>query len=198
VTELCQLERRHINLATATIHVRDAKTAAGVRAVDIRPRLLDELTGYRAALGRAEMDSPAFPTGTGRHRTKDNVRARVILPVLTRANELRARRDQPPIVAHVTPHTFRRTCISFMLAAGFDMPYVQSQVGHRDPAVTLSVYAQVIRRPDRGRLRAEMRELLGDGPVEGASETPFARSVRSPSEAVDVREKARKGAEREL
>jgi hypothetical protein len=38
------------------------------------PRLRDELTGYRAALGHAEMDSLAFPTGTGRHRTKDNVR----------------------------------------------------------------------------------------------------------------------------
>jgi site-specific recombinase XerD len=122
----------------------------------------------------------------------------VILPVLKRANELRARRDQPPILAHVTPHTFRRTYITFMLAAGFDMPYVQAQVGHRDPAVTLSVYAQVIRHPDRDRLRAEMRELLGDGPAERVIETSSGASVRGPSRREGVREKARKGAEREL
>jgi hypothetical protein len=64
--------------------------------------------------------------------------------------------------------------------------------------VTLSVYAQVIRRPDRDRLRAEMRELLGDGPPERVSETSSSGSVRGPSRGEDVREKARKGAEREL
>jgi integrase len=70
VTELCGLDKQHVNLATATIHVRDSKTSAGVRTVDIRPRLLDELTGYRAALANAAMESPAFPTSTGRRRTR--------------------------------------------------------------------------------------------------------------------------------
>jgi integrase len=187
VTELCQLNREHVNLATSTIHVRDAKTAAGVRKVDIRPRLLDELSGYHAALGRRDMRAPAFPTATGGRRTKDNVRARVVLPVLRRANELRAQRDQPPILAHVTPHTFRRTYITFMLAAGFDVPYVRAQVGHRDPAVTLAVYAQVIERPDRDRLRAEMRQLLGDGAAEVSEASRAPEPVRASSE------KARKG-----
>ena len=162
VTELCALDNKHLNLATARIRVPDAKTEAGVRTVDIRPRLRDDLTAYRAALGDTRMNAPAFPTRTGGRRTKDNVRVRVVHPALRRANELRARRDQPPILAHVTPHTFRRTHITFMLAAAFDVPYVQSQVGHRDPAVTLAVYAKVIRRPDRDRLRAEMRQLLDE------------------------------------
>lgn len=191
VTELCQLDRQHVNLATATIHVRDAKTEAGVRKVDIRPRLLDELAGYHAALGRKDMQAPAFPTSTGGRRTKDNVRARVVLPVLRRANQLRAQRDEPPILAHVTPHTFRRTYITFMLAAGFDVPYVRAQVGHRDPAVTLTVYAQVIDRPDRDRMRAEMRELLGDDDPQLAT-SPRASAHREPA-----REKAQKGPARE-
>jgi len=184
----------HVNLATATIHVRDAKTEAGVRKVDIRPRLLDELSGYHAALGRREMQAPAFPTATRRRRTKDNVRARVVLPVVRRANEMRAQRDQPPILAHVTPHTFRRTYITFMMAAGFDVPYVRAQVGHRDPAVTLAVYAQVIERPDRDQLRAEMRELLGDG----APDRPdFSSPVRGPRRLDALRETAPKGPELE-
>jgi integrase len=108
------------------------------------------------------MDAPAFPTRNGTARTKDTVRARVILPVLQRANELRAECGVPPIRAHVTPDTLRRTYITFMLAAGFDLPYVQDQVGHADPTTTLTVYAQVIRRPDRDQLRAEARSLFGE------------------------------------
>jgi integrase len=62
---------------------------------------------------------------------KDNVRERIVRRVVDRANELRAREDEPPILAHVTPHTLRRTYISFMLAAGFDLPYLQEQIGHQ-------------------------------------------------------------------
>jgi Phage integrase family len=81
--------------------------------------------------------------------------------------------DQPPILAHVTPHTLRRTYISFMLAAGFDLRYIQEQVGHRDPSTTLKIYAQVIRRPDRDQLRADMRALLGeDRPVIALASEP--------------------------
>ena len=46
-----------------------------------------------------------------------------------------------------------------MLAAGFDVPYVRAQVGHTDPTMTLAIYAHVIERPDRDRLRSDMREL---------------------------------------
>lgn len=84
-----------------------------------------------------------------------------------------------------------------MLAAGFDVPYVQAQVGHRDPAVTLAVYAQVIQRPDRDRLRAEMRELLGDSP-EHLSPAPESGLIRGPETRGSAREKAPKGPEREL
>jgi hypothetical protein len=66
------------------------------------------------------------------------------------------------------PHTFRRRYITFMLAAGFDVPYVRAQVGHRDPAVTLGMYAHVIERPDRDRLEAEMRDLIGAAAPEGS------------------------------
>jgi integrase len=61
----------------------------------------------------------------------------------------RPERSQAPTVAHVTPHTLRGTYITFMLAAGFDVPYVQDQVGHADPTITLAIYARVIRRAER-------------------------------------------------
>ncbi|MGO9496433.1 MAG: tyrosine-type recombinase/integrase [Solirubrobacteraceae bacterium] len=61
---------------------------------------------------------------------------------MSRANQIRAAQGRPPFRAHVTPHTFRRTYITYMIAAGYGLPYVQAQVGHADPAVTLSIYAQ--------------------------------------------------------
>lgn len=173
VSELCGLDVQHIHLNAGKIHVRESKTDAGVRAIDIRPRLLEELKAYRAASDQTDMTAPAFPTRTGCRRDKDNVRERVLSPVVRRANERRTERGQPPILAHVTPHTLRRTYISFMLAAGFDLPYVQEQVGHQDPSTTLKIYAQVIRRPDRDRLRVEMQALLG-----GASGTTARESAR--------------------
>ena len=162
VSELCERDNQDIDLIKARIRVGQAKTPAGVRFVDIRPRLLEELSAYRAARPGSAMDGPAFPTRTGSRRDRNNVCARVIEPAVRRANVVRAERTQAPIVAHVTPHTLRRTYITFMLAAGFDVPYVQDQVGHADPTTTLAVYARVIRRADRDALRAELRELLGE------------------------------------
>lgn len=161
VSELCQLNNQDIDLGKARFHVADAKTEAGIRAVDIHPSLIDELTHYFRQRGPTEMGSPAFPTRTGSRRDKDNVRTHIVASAVARANEIRTERGEPKIRTHVTPHTFRRTYITFLIAAGYDLPYVQAQVGHVDPAITLSVYAQVMRRADRDQLRAEIRDLLG-------------------------------------
>jgi integrase len=178
VSELCALNRQDIDLARGKIRVRDSKTEAGVRVVDIRPRLLEELTSYfQGQLTRA-MDAPAFPTSKETRRDRNNISRRIIGPVVKRANAIRAQRDRPPILIVVTPHTFRRTYITFMLAAGFDLPYVQDQVGHTDPITTMGIYARVIRRADRDTLRAELRELFGESePALGP--TPIAIDLAS-------------------
>jgi integrase len=190
VSELCQLDNQDLDLTKARFHIRDSKTEAGIRTVDIHPRLLDELTRHFARRGPAALDAPAFPTRNGTRRDKDNVRTRVVAPVVARANEIRQQRNQPQIRLQVTPHTFRRTYITFLIAAGHDLPYVQAQVGHANPALTLSVYAQVMRRPDRDELREEIRGLLNtpgvlDNPptsaisVAAPSPTPLATNLRS-------------------
>jgi len=188
VTELCQLNIDDVDLAKARFYVNDSKTPAGIRHVDMHPRLLDELTSYAQHRPPASGNAPAFPTRSGNRRNKDNVRLRVIAPVVARANQIRAALDRPPIRAHVTPHTFRRTYITYMIAAGYDLPYVQAQVGHADPAVTLSIYAQVMRRADRDQLRAEIRGLLG---------VTHATSNGDGRLSDRIREKAGNGRERE-
>jgi integrase len=190
VGELCQLNTRDIHLTQRRLHIADAKTEAGIRSVDIHPRLVAELTAYRGAGESAPSDAPAFPTRTGTRRSRNNILTHVIWPTLARANELREQRGEPPVRAHVTPHTFRRSYISFMVAAGYDIPYIQAQVGHRDPSTTLSIYAQVLARPDRDELRAEIRQLLG---VDPPPEEPREAAHRRPEIATaDLRARAEK------
>ena len=60
-------------------------------------------------------------------------------------------------------------------AAGYDLPYVQAQVGHLDPSTTLAIYAQVMARRDRDQLRAEIRQLLGVDVATGETTAPTGR-----------------------
>jgi integrase len=195
VSELCLLDNVDVDLAKARLHIRDAKTEAGVRPVDIHPRLLDELTSYRGHRAGAPADAPAFPTRHGTRQNKDNIRQHVVEPAVALANKLRAERGEPPIRTHVTPHALRRTYVSYAITAGFDIPYVQAQVGHVDPKMTLAVYAKVMRRPDRGELQVEIRSLLGvDRPrAQGPSETVVTRSQGPTPTPFASRIKATKG-----
>jgi integrase len=87
-TEVCDLDWPDLVLAHRKIRVADAKTPAGVREVAMTPRLLEELLAYRSTLGDVAHDSPAFPTGRGTRRNKDNLNARVLKPTLRRADQL--------------------------------------------------------------------------------------------------------------
>jgi hypothetical protein len=52
-----------------------------------------------------------------------------------------------PQALQTTPHSLRRTYISIaLLANGFDVKWVMSQVGHADSKMTLDVYAQLEQR----------------------------------------------------
>lgn len=163
-SELCELNLGDLDFAHGVIHVRDAKTPAGVRPVNMSPWLRDELLAYRATRPGAATDEPAFPTRSGSRREKNNLNRRVTAPAVRLANEQRAARQQPPLPESVTPHTFRRTFITLMLEAGAPVPYVQAQVGHDDPTTTLQIYAQVLRRRDRRR-HGEAFDALMTGAV---------------------------------
>ena len=160
--ELCALNVGDLDFAHGVIHVRDSKTEAGIRQVNMTPWLHDELLAYRAAHAESQPDEPAFPTRTGARRDGHNVNRRVIAPAVRAADALRAEQRQPPLPGSVTAHTFRRTFITLMLEAGAPVPYVQGQVGHEDPTTTLAIYAQVLKRRDRRRLGEAFDALMAD------------------------------------
>ena len=161
VGEVCALRWRSVDAAHQRLVIEQAKTAAGVREVDLSLDLVDELNTWRAERKPVSVDELVFATDSGRPRDKDSVRERVLVPVVNRVNEIRRERGIAP-PPKITPHALRRTYISLMLEAGAPLPYVMDQVGHADSKTTLEIYAQVQKRVSRKNVQAAFDRLLTD------------------------------------
>jgi integrase len=164
IGELLELRWRDVDLAAGWITVRNAKTDAGMRKVKIRPALRDELLAHKASTAHDSSAAFVFGTSEGKRQSAGNVRVRVLVKALERADEHLAEDGKPPLPA-VTPHGLRRSFASILYAIGEPPPVVMAEMGHTDPSLALAIYAQAMRRDsdEDGRLRA----LL-----EGAACTP--------------------------
>jgi integrase len=81
-----------------------------------------------------------------------------VLTAVARANNRLAQAGSDPLPDGLSPHALRRSFASWLLAEGEDVPYVQAQLGHSDPTMTLGVYAKAVRngrRSARSRRRME-------------------------------------------
>ena len=154
--ELCNLLWRDIDLANGRIHIGRSKTQAGLREIPLLPLLRDELATHKANSYRTGPDDPVFPTGTGGHRDKDNLRNRILASAITRADEHLAKREQTPLPNGLTPHKLRHTFASILVALGEDPASVMAALGHTDPKFTLRIYTHLMRRDptERQRLKA--------------------------------------------
>jgi integrase len=166
IAELLALERGLVNLGLDVIQTSRSKTAAGYREVDvIFAALHQDLAEHIARpTPHGTARDLLVPSATGRRLSPSNVRQRVLAKTVVEANELLRQRGVPEIV-DCTPHTLRRTYISLLLAAGCDPAYVQQQVGHTDPTLTLRIYQQLLKRKRREEYRTRVNELLGTSPA---------------------------------
>jgi len=167
VSELCELNCEHVDLARRELRVLDAKTPAGVRRVDIHDDLQEELAAYKAARGAAwESGEPAFVNARRKRWTRNAIAQHVIPPAVEEANRERTAAGLPTIRDEVTPHTLRYTCIASLFAAGADQEYVAAQVGHEDVTTTNRIYRYVLQRRRRGeigrRRQLAMRESASE------------------------------------
>ena len=166
ISELCFLERGLVNLGVDVIRTSRSKTAEGYREIDvIFAALHQDLEEHLARSTRfAGARDPFVASETGQPLMASNIRQRVLAKVVAEANELLRDRGVPEIL-ECTPHTLRRTYISLLLAAGCDPAYVQQQVGHTDPTLTLRIYQQLLKRKRREEYRERVNELLGTSPA---------------------------------
>jgi integrase len=139
------LRWRDVDLARGTITVRDAKTDAGVRVVNVLPVLSNELGDYQA---QSSPDALVFCTTTGHRLGTTNIRRRVLDKAVEHANTHLAADGLEPLPAGLTPHSLRRTFASLLFAIGETPPYVMAQMGHTTPNLTLAIYARQMDRRD--------------------------------------------------
>jgi integrase len=174
-SELCDLRIRDVRLHDpdgARFRIRDSKTDAGVREVQMTPDLVEAFVEHLDRLRRAGFptgpDDYAVPNRAGGRLSRQRV-GQIVAEAAALGTVRNEARGLPPL-PRTTPHSLRRTYISIaLLANNFDVKWVMSQVGHADSKMTLDVYAQLEQRIQRNhgagfdRLVRDAREQLQGG-----------------------------------
>ncbi len=174
IGELLALRWSDVDLAAGRIRVRAAKTEAGVRDVDLQPELREELALWRATTRHPEPADLVFATAKGKPDNRNNIRRRVLVRAVERANERIAKNGAcEPLPEGLSPHALRRSFASWLVAEGEDPAYVMQQLGHTDPAMTLGLYAKAL----RSKRRRAHRGLTG---TKAAAPAPAALDEVSP------------------
>ncbi|HEY4894900.1 MAG TPA: site-specific integrase [Solirubrobacteraceae bacterium] len=144
ISECLELRWRDVDLAGGLLKVRQSKTDAGIRYVDLLPVLRDELSTLKARAGTPHPLSPVFPSAAGTRQDRNRVRNRVLAPAIVRADEQLLADGLAPLPEALTLHALRRTFCSILVAIGKDPAYAMSQMGHTDPTITIGIYSKPI------------------------------------------------------
>jgi integrase len=150
IGELTALRWRDVDLAAGGLTVRESKTDAGARRIEILPALRDELATLKAN-AKPHSHERVFPTQRGNSLNDGNVRKRILAKAVERANERLEAAGSVPLPEGLTPHKLRHTFASLLVALGTDPGAVMDQLGHADAAFTLRVYRHGMRRDEDSR-----------------------------------------------
>ena len=181
-SELSGIQIGHLRVTdvqNARFDIPDSKTETGIRVVEVSPYNAEVLIEHIDRLQKAGFDTgptaPLFPNERGKRMSRKRV-GTIVGEAAALATERLLERSLPPL-AHITPHSLRRTYITIALLANkYDIKWVMDQVGHADSKMTMDVYNQLQQRAKRehgasfDRLVREARVALygEDTPVECA------------------------------
>jgi integrase len=141
--------------AGGKLHSGSPKSRASRRTIALSPGLRDALAAHLASAGLtgADADSHVFTTSDGTQLRGNNFRARVLRPAL----------EQVGLSGlGLGLHDLRRFAATQMVAAGVDPRTAQGRLGHSDPRLLLTVYAQFT--PGGDRAAADVLAALLDDP----------------------------------
>jgi integrase len=140
--ELLGLKWSDIDCKNSQIHIQRTfnkgrwfapKTKGSERRIDIGPSMVKALKEWKLACLPNKHDL-IFPNRVGQPINYSNMVNRVYLPALKAAG-----------IARIKFHALRHTTASLMIEQGENIKYIQSQLGHSSPTVTLNVYAHLMK-----------------------------------------------------
>lgn len=128
------------------------KSKTSKRQIDIGPTMMAVLREWHLACPPNDLDL-VFPNEAGGPLDHGNLTNRHFYPALKRAN-----------LPHIRFHDIRHTYASLLIEQGENIKYIQSQLGHASPMVTLSVYAHLMKPVNQeSALRLEKTILKKNG-----------------------------------
>lgn len=141
--EAAALQRRHVDLLRRRLRVEESLTEVGghlertstkthaARTVPLPPSLVDELTAQLDTVA-ADVDAPLFPAPKGGPLRHGFFYAKVWRPALERLG-----------LPMVGLHVLRHSAAARLIAAGASPKAVQTVLGHRSAAFSLTVYGHM-------------------------------------------------------
>ena len=108
------------------------KSRASNRKIDLGPSMMSELRKWKVACPSNELNL-VFPNEAGNPINHGNMLRRHFYPALEAAK-----------CPKIRFHDLRHTYASLLIEQGENIKYIQSQLGHASPVVTLSVYAHLM------------------------------------------------------
>ena len=111
----------------------DVKTKTSNRKIDIGPKMMAELKKWKLACMPNRLNL-IFPNEAGQPINHNNLVSRHFNPALKKAG-----------LSMIRFHDLRHTYASMLIEQGENVKYIQSQLGHSSPTVTLNVYAHLIK-----------------------------------------------------
>ena len=132
-------EKKQIRIARTYNHERffEPKTRGSLRKIDMAPVLVKELAAWKLASG-GKNEGLVFQSDEGTPIVCHNMKSRHFFPALQKAE-----------IAPIRFHDLRHTYASLMLAQGENVKYIQTQLGHSSPTVTLNVYAHLLKETNQ-------------------------------------------------
>jgi len=108
------------------------KTDASNRKIDLGPAMMKELKEWKLACPPNDLDL-IFPNEAGQPINHNNLVKRYFEPALKKVG-----------IEKIRFHDLRHTYASLLIEQGENIKYIQAQLGHSNPTVTLSVYAHLM------------------------------------------------------
>jgi integrase len=144
--ELLGLKWSDVDWENSQIHIQrtfnhqkfyDTKTETSNRKIDLGPSMIAELKKWKLAC-LPNSRNLIFPNESGQPMNYSNLVQRYYQPALAKAK-----------IGRIRFHDLRHTYASLLIDQGENIKYIQSQLGHSSPTVTLDVYAHLMKETNQ-------------------------------------------------
>jgi len=159
--ELLGLKWSDVDWKNRQIHIQrtfnyqtfyETKTETSNRRIDLGPAMMAELKKWQLACAPNKLNL-MFPNKSGQPMNCSNMVQRHYMPALKKAK-----------IKRIKFHCLRHTFASMLIHQGENIKYIQSQLGHSSPTVTLNVYAHLMQPVNQASAcRLEKAVLKGNG-----------------------------------